>query len=228
MRDILDASVFISSITFRNHEFETLLECCVDIYNDFINSNSKCRNKEELIRDVFFDSLSNDLCRGKISFLQNYHFEKESQEKTGYLDIKIKTLNPYISTKAYYCIECKRLGSDSSVYTNDLNTEYVKNGICRFVEDYYTSYFGCNALFGFIVNSVVCVQDDIIDDINSKLNKDYKNTQKKIVNARAKECLHYINFAKCYPYSYISTHHHVSGKELVLYHLMFDFSNNIL
>ena len=227
MGSILNASGFVGTITFRDCEFEALLVYCVGVYKDFINNNYKCQNNEELIRDVFFDSLNDDACRDKNIFLQNYHFEKETQENTGYLDIKIKTINSYRSSKAYYCIECKRLGTDSTGNVNDLNTEYVKNGICRFVENYYSSYFGCNAMFGFIVNKV-CVQKDIIDNINSKLNKDYKNTQKQTVNARGKTSLHYVDFANSYSYSYISTHTHILGKELVLYHLMFDFSNNII
>jgi hypothetical protein len=227
MGSILNASGFFGTITFRNCELEALLVYCVDIYNNFIINNFKCHDDEELIRDIFFDSLNDDTYRGRNAILQNYHFEKEPQEKSGYLDIKIKTINPYISTKAYYCIECKRLGADSTGNANDLNTEYVKNGICRFVENYYSSYYGCNAMLGFIVNKV-CVQKDIIDNINSKLNKDYRNTQKQTVNARGIKSLQYVDFANSYPYSYISTHTHISGKELVLYHLMFDFSNNII
>jgi len=227
MNNISNSSSFVGATAFRNYEFETLLACCVGIYSDFVISNLKCQNDEESIRDVFFERLNDDIFRGKILVLQNYHFEKEPQEKTGYLDIKIKTLNPYISTKAYYCIECKRLGADSTGNANYLNTEYVKNGICRFVENYYSSYFGCNAMFGFVVNKV-CVQNDIIDNINTKLNTNYTNTQKQKVNARGKTSLHYVDFANSYPYSYISTHTHISGKELTLYHLMFDFSNNII
>ena len=33
--------------------------------------------------------------------------------------------------------------------------------------------------------------------------------------------------ANHYPYSYMSTHTHISGNEFLLYHLMFDFSNNV-
>ena len=225
--NIPNASNFIGTQTFSNGEFESLLGCCVGIYNEFIGNNLRCDGKEEKIRDVFFDKLNDDVYRENHPILQYYHFEKEPQENTGFLDIKVKTLNPYGSTKAYYCIECKKLGADNKGYTTGLNIEYVKDGICRFVNDYYSSYFGRNVMFGFLVNKV-CVQTEIIDKINSKLNRDYINTQGVTVNANGKTDLQYVDFAEGYPYSYISTHTHISGKELVLYHLMFDFSNNII
>lgn len=220
MNSLSNASKFIGTFTFRDNEFESLLICCVTIYNEFIANNCKCENKEESIRDVFFNRLNDDNYRTSHQILQNYHFEKEPQENTGYLDIKVKTLNPYRSTKAFYCIECKRLGADKA-----LNTEYIKNGICRFVDNYYSSYFDCNAMFGFIINNVH-IQTDIIDDINSKLKKQYKNTQGKIVCANKIQPLHYINFANNFPNSFMSTHKS-SSKEITLYHLMFDFSNSM-
>ena len=227
MNNIPDASNFVGTQTFSNSEFESLLVCCVSIYNEFVGTNLRCAGREEKIRDIFFDKLNNDVYRDNHPTLQNYHFEKEPQENTGSLDIKAKTLNPYMSTKAFFCIECKRLGIGKDGHATELNIEYVKNGICRFVSDYYSSYFGCNAMFGFLVNKV-CVQTEIIDSINSKLNTDYTNTQGRKVNARGKTGLHYVDFANGYRHSYISTHTHVSGKELVLYHLLFDFSNNII
>lgn len=225
--NIPNASNFIGTQTFSNGEFESLLGCCVGIYNEFIGNNLRCDGEEEKIRDVFFDKLNDDVYRENHPILQYYHFEKEPQENTGFLDIKVKTLNPYGSTKAYYCIECKKLGVDNKGYTTGLNIEYVKDGICRFVNDYYSSYFGRNVMFGFLVNKV-CVQTEIIDSINSKLNKDYINTQGVTVNAKGKTGLQYDDFAEGYPYSFVSTHTHVSGTELVLYHLLFDFSNNII
>ena len=227
MNNISNASNFVGTQTFSNGEFESLLVCCVGIYNEFISNNLRCDCKEEKIRDVFFDKLNDDVYREIHPTLQNYHFEKEPQENTGFLDIKVKTLNPYESTKAYYCIECKKLGADNKGYTTGLNIDYVKDGICRFVNDYYSSYFGCNVMFGFLVNKV-CVQTEIIDSINSKLNSDYTNTQGRKVNARGKTGLHFVDFAEGYPYSFVSTHTRVSGTELVLYHLLFDFSNNII
>lgn len=225
--NIPNASNFIGTQTFSNGEFESLLGCCVGIYNEFIGNNLRCDGEEEKIRDVFFDKLNDDVYRENHPILQYYHFEKEPQENTGFLDIKVKTLNPYGSTKAYYCIECKKLGVDNKGYTTGLNIEYVKDGICCFVNDYYSSYFGRNVMFGFLVNKV-CVQTEIIDSINSKLNKDYINTQGVTVNANGKTGLQYVDFAEGYPYSFVSTHTHITGSELVLYHLMFDFSNNII
>ena len=222
MNSLCNASKFAGVSAFRDNEFESLLVCCVTIYNEFIANNCKCENKEKSIRDVFFERLNDDNYRTIHKILLNYHFERETQENTGVLDIKVKTLNQYRSTKAFYSIECKRLGTDKA-----LNTEYIKNGICRFANnDYYSSFFGCNAMFGFLINKV-CVQTDIIDNINLKLDKQYKNTQGKIVCANAIQKLQYYNFADGYAYSYKSTHQS-SSKEITLYHLLFDFSNNIV
>ena len=111
--------------------------------------------------------------------------------------------------------------------TRGLNAEYIKNGICRFVSTYYSTYYDCNAMFGFLVEKVD-VQNDIVDKINNIINKDYINAQKKKVNARATTKLHYRNFANGYNHSYISTHTRNDGKNVTLYHLMFDFSNNMI
>ena len=71
------------------------------------------------------------------------------------------------------------------------------------------------------------IQVDIVDNINSMLNIYYVNAKKVNVNARIIQQMRYEDFANKYPYSYISKHKCNSGKELSLYHLMFDFSQNI-
>ena len=67
----------------------------------------------------------------------------------------------------------------------------------------------------------------IRDSINSMLNTNFTDAQGQSVNANAIQQMQYENFADGYSYSYVSKHTHCSGDELVLYHLMFDFSKNI-
>lgn len=222
---ILNATSFVYSQIRRDSYFESILATCIVIYNDIISSAVKLAYDENLIRDVFLKYLQNVQFKKKHE-LHHLKFDKETIENKGRADIRVlPTMAEYIDDDEYYLIECKRLGYSNSQSTSatELNTEYVKNGICRFVSGYYSSHYDCNAMFGFLV-SQVCVQTDIIDDINTKLNKDYINTQRRTVNANAKKQLTYDNFANGYPYSYISTHTHASGKDLVLYHLLFDFS----
>lgn len=224
---LLNATPFSGSAIRIDSQFRSLLVCCIKIYNDIIAKNKRTKNDEETIRDLFFDEyLNDDNYRNQNKELEVFHFEKEPKENIGYLDIKAKKLNPYVSTKAYFIIECKRLDSNNLSGNTGLNAEYVKNGVCRFVTDYYSSYFGCNAMFGFVVESVN-IQTDIVDNINSMLTKDFTNAQGLQVNANATQVMQYEKFVCGYPYSYISKHAHISGKEIDLYHLMFDLSSNI-
>lgn len=228
---LLNATPFSGSAIRIDSQFRSLLVCCIKIYNDIIAKNKRTKNDEETIRDLFFDEyLNDDNYRNQNKELEDFHFEKEPKENIGYLDIKAKKLNPYVSTKAYFVIECKRLDSNNLTGNTGLNAEYIKNGVCRFVEDYYSSYYDCNAMFGFIVESVN-VQNDIVDNINSMLNKDFTLKTKKtsrIVNAKATQVMQYVDFANGYQYSYISKHTHTSGKNIDLYHLMFDLSSIII
>jgi len=218
----MNANTFFPTQQFRDESLASLLECCVEIYKDIVAKNKQVENQEEKIRDLFYDDyLNNDDYRYSHDILNRFDFTAESKEKTGYLDIRAKSINPYISTKAYYCIECKRLDGKSH-----LNAEYIKNGICRYVIDYYSTYFDKNAMFGFVVEQIDI--DKNTENINGLLSYDYINQQGVTVNAKAKKSIQHFNFANDYPYSYISTHTHASGKEIVLYHLMFDFSNNVI
>ena len=222
---VLNATLFVGSSTFRNYEFEKLLGCCVDIYTEIISKNHLCENKEEKIRDCFFDYLNNDNYRNKVQTLENYHFEKEPQENIGYLDIKVKTINPYRSTKAYYIIECKRLDSNNPKGTTGLNAEYIKNGICRFVSEFYSSYYNCNVMFGFVVSSMNISAN--VSNINAILDKDYINDKGSPAKAHVIQYLSEFTLVEDFHFAYISKHKTKSGKEIILYHLMFDFSKNI-
>lgn len=226
MINILDASSFDYSRTRKDSLFELVLTKCIIVYNTILNSGISLVNDENLIRDEFLKYLKDYDFKVK-NELKHLIFDKEIPEITGRVDIRIlPTKDEYVNDSAYYIIECKRLNAANLKGLRGLNAEYVKNGICRFSTGYYSSYFGCNAMFGFLVEPVN-TQKDIVNNINSMLNIDFINTQGQSVNANAIQQMQHENFAGGYSYSYMSKHTHSSGNELTLYHLMFDFSNNI-
>lgn len=223
----LNATTFVYSQIRRDSYFESILISCVDAYNDIVGSPNKLENNENKIRDRFLKLLQ-DLNFKQSHKLKNLKFDKETCENTGRADIRVlPTKAEYINDEEYYIIECKRLDSKNLYGTSGLNAEYVKNGICRFVSGYYSTYYGCNAMFGFVVEHVD-MENDIVNNINSMLNVTMTNDHDVDVNASVIQQMCNQDFANSYPYSYLSTHTHISGKELVLYHLMFDFSNNIV
>lgn len=224
----LNAASFVYSSTRRDTYFETVLTACVEVYKEIINSSVMLDNDENEIRDEFLKYLQ-DLGFKKKHELKNLKFDKETVENTGRADIRVlPTKDEYINDEEYYLIECKRLDNKNLCGIFGLNAEYIKNGICRFVSGYYSTYYGCNAMFGFVVEPVGNIDNDIVNNINSLLNTTMTNDHGIDVNAKAKNPLQYTDFANSYSYSYISKHTYASDKELVLYHLMFDFSNNIL
>lgn len=223
----LNAAFFVYSSTRRDTYFETVLTVCVGVYREIIISSVMLDNDENKIRDEFLKYLQN-LSFKKRHELKNLKFDKETPENAGRADIRIlPTKDEYINDEEYYLIECKRLDPQNLNGISGLNAEYVKNGICRFVSGYYSTYYGCNAMFGFVVESVNSIDNDIVNNINSLLNTTMTNDHGVYVNAKAINPLQYTDFANRYPCSYMSTHTHNSGTEIVLYHLMFDFSNNI-
>ena len=226
MLNILDASSFNYSQTRKDLYLEFVLTKCIIVYNTILNSGISLVNDENLIRDEFLKYLQDFDFKVK-NELRNLKFDKETVENTGRVDIRIlPTKNEYVNDRAYYIIECKRLNTTNPKGTTGLNAEYVKNGICRFSTGYYSSYFGCSAMFGFLVEPVN-TQKDIVNNINSMLNTNFTDAQGQSVNANAIQQMQYENFADGYSYSYVSKHTPCSGDELVLYHLMFDFSKNI-
>ena len=222
---ILNASSFIYSPVRRDKYLEFILIVCINIYYTITKSAIKIENNENIIRDVFIKYLQNKEFKKKYQ-LRYLKFDPETKERAGRSDIRVlPTKDEYIDDDAYYIIECKRLNSSNLTGNYGLNAEYIKNGICRFVSNYYSSYYDCNAMFGFVVEAMDINQN--INQINALLPNSYTNQQEVTVNANAILPLVYTDFANGYPYSYVSKHRHISNKEFVLYHLMFDFSKNI-
>lgn len=225
---VLNASPFTYSSVRRDSYFESILKVCVIVYQSII-STTKVQNNENEIRDEFIKYLQ-DINFKKQHELKNLKFDPETRENSGRADIRVlPTKDEYIDDDEYYLIECKRLDNKRLKGKSGLNAEYVKNGICRFVNNnYYSSFFGCNAMFGFLI-APVNIPSDIVRNINILMHSPLVNDKKQIVNANAIQDLMYEDFANNYPYSYISKHKcDVSGSSLILYHLVFDFSNNVV
>ena len=221
----LSAEIFGSTSIFFEGELMGILSECVNIYRHILCEKLLLSNNEEAIRDVFMVYLKNDTYKEEHAPLNNYQFDKEIEDNKGRLDIRILPVNPYRGDKAYYSIECKRIDNKKVLGKTGLNAEYIKNGVCRYVYEYYTSYYNANVMFGFVVVPMDISRN--VRNINSLLVYDFINQQGDSVNAHVKRNITYNDYVNSYPYSYVSEHTCESGKELTLYHLMFDFSQNI-
>lgn len=221
----LSASIYQFSSTYFNNELECILQECVGVYNQVISAHTIFKNDEEKIRDGFITYLKDEDYKHAHEPLDRYQFDKEVEDGSGRLDIRILPVNPYRGDNAFYSIECKRLDNKNVAGTSGLNAEYVKNGICRYVTSYYSSHNGSNAMFGFVVESMDIAQN--VGHINALLSVDFYKRNKETINANPTQVLTYVDFAKGYQYSYVSRHRTVGGNEITLYHLLFDFSQNI-
>jgi hypothetical protein len=215
----INASNYIHNSEFYNSEFESILSKVIASYNCMIYDNVNLNNDENKIRDVLYlNYLNNNTIREKIG-LKDYYFDRETQEDrtNGRTDIRVLTCNSFIDTEAYYIIECKRLDKSNTNGTTGLNAEYISKGICRFVSGKYSSYNKTNGMIGFVVESINI--DNNISSINSLLNTSFtqSNTTKALTN---------YEIDKDFKFSYCSTHNK-NDDEIIIYHLMFDFSNNI-
>jgi hypothetical protein len=212
----LNASAYVHSNIFYNAEFEELLSKIIACYNLMLTDNVSLSNDENSIRDVLLINYLNDnSVRRKIE-LTDYLFNREVPEsKTiGRTDIKIETQNTFQNTDAYYTIECKRLGSSNAMGATGLNAKYIQNGISRFVSKTYSSHYKTNGMIGFIVETIDINKN--IAAINGLL-KGTANTTKELFKHKIVTDFHY---------SYCSTHD-LDSDEILIYHLMFDFSKNI-
>lgn len=216
----LKASDYKYSEHFYKAEFEKILSKMVLCYNLMLKNNVELDNNEIKIRDVLLLSyLKNNHVRKNIG-LSDYLFDREVPEDntTGRTDIKIQTLDTFIDTNAYYIIECKRLDAINQTGITGLNAMYIKNGINRFVSETYSSNYKVNGMLGFIVKKMDI--DENVKAINKLLLNEFKDVNTKIP-------LNLYNFIPDFKYCYSSIHFIPFG-EILLYHLMFDFSKNIM
>ena len=219
MFDKLDATIYRDSGAFYTNNFEVLLSKITDCYLLMKLQELILENDENKIRDVLLlRYLKNDEVRKQLQLL-HWHFEREVPEdySVGRTDIKVVSLNTFKKQEDYYIVECKRLDNVNTTGATGLNAKYVQNGISRFTEKYYSSYRRVNAMIGFVV-----------EKMNIHLNT--KKINKLLKTFAASTTIKYItkdNFIEKFEYQYHSTHSDSDGEKLKIYHLMFEFSENI-
>ena len=213
----LNASSYKYSSTYYHAEFEYILSGIIACYSTMQSEKVSVINNENNIRDkILYSYLKKNHYKQQFG-LKDYLFDPELPESKGRIDIRIMPINPFISDEAYYIIECKRLDATNQNGTTGLNGEYISEGICRFVSSKYSSYYKTNGMIGFIVQSM-----NIHD--NTKCINGLLTNQNFQINTR--QDLQPRKIADNFGYSYFSTHS-IGKQEIVIYHLMLDFSNNI-
>jgi len=125
--------------------------------------------------------------------------------------------NSFADTSAYYIIECKRLDSENTNGISGLNGEYIKEGICRFTSGLYTTYYKTNGMIGFVVEAIDI--DKNITSINTLLSESFPQ-------ANTTQLISHRLITNGFDFSYYSMHNK-DNEEIIIYHLMFDFQNNI-
>ncbi|MBB2146834.1 hypothetical protein GM921_15125 [Pedobacter sp. LMG 31464] len=215
-----DASVFKQNAKlYYEGELVSILNKISQCHSISLSFNDLYRNNEDSIRDqLHCNYLNNTEIKKKIGL--RYHFECEPKEfgvGEGYLDIKVFNANIFKNPSEYFIIECKRLNSLNLKGRTGLNAEYIEHGIMRFVKEKYSCYHRINAMIGFIVSKLDL--DENINNINHLLINEFPDSNTTDVIK---------------PYSnqssqpFISKHYDVSKRPFRLYHLMLDYSSNLL
>jgi hypothetical protein len=203
------------------NEFQSVLNGIFVCYTMMLNDNIEVPNDENEIRNtLLIKYLKNDEKREITGLSGKFIFDREVPEdnSAGRTDIKIQTINTLKKTDAYYIIECKRLDNKNTTGISGLNAEYIKNGIYRFVTKHYSTYHRVNAMLGFVVEKMDINKN--IDNINSLL-------QKHFTNCKTTRFIEKESFISNFEFHYSSEHNDCDGDVFTLYHLMFDFSDNI-
>jgi hypothetical protein len=213
---LLEAPDFEYSLSYFNVKFEEILGKINICYGLMITSKVVLPNNENKIRNELVNNyLNNNNTRNRIA-VKNYYFQSEApnQNDTGRFDIKIiSQQTTFTDTNAFYAIECKRLDGKSK-----LNKKYISDGIKRFTnEQKYPFYDNTAGMIGFIVSKMDIHKN--VDCINQLLQNSFTeiNTEKELTKRQ---------ITPDFEYSYYSNHK-VDATTKTLYHLMFDFSDNI-
>ena len=219
MINAIDASAFHYSNEIYETEFQQILTGITECYKMMIKDNIEVPNDENDIRDILYlEYLRKQEIRLKVGLIE-YRIDRETQEDhtNGRVDLRIFSKNDFEDYDAIYIIECKRLDNNNTTGVSGLNAKYINDGVLRFVSNHYSSYYNVNGMIGFVVQQL-----DILDNIQ-KINQLLKNN---FPNANTVNYIESIGFIEDFEYSFYSIHKS-SNKDIKLYHLMFDFSDNI-
>ncbi|RLA78995.1 MAG: hypothetical protein DRG78_13840 [Epsilonproteobacteria bacterium] len=204
----LDADSFLTKRLNYITRFKELLKEIYKNYKQLFKDKIKVPKDENGIRDILVDKyLSKNI--------DGYKFEKEKYNNLGRVDIFIETT--FTDEKPEFIIECKILDNDNLEGTTGKNSEYIKNGIQRFLTEYYFSYndFYVNAMIGFVTEKI-----DIVKNINS-----INNLSKKLLNNLV-DITQQITLVdtNIYQSQYLTC----NKKEFIVYHQMMNFSDNLV
>ena len=215
----MDASVFIHSTVFYNQEFEDILKGIIDCYYSIIATKTELLNDENYIRDIMLSKkyLKNSAFKNTHHPLEKYHFDKETAENDGRVDIRVLHIKPYKDDDAYYVIECKRIDSKNTKGKKGLNAKYIYEGIARFVSGKYSMYSKTAGMIGFVVEKMDIHQN--ISDIITLLNQHFGHIN-------TEETFTHKTIVSGFKFSYFSRHK-INDISKIIYHLMLDFSDNI-
>jgi hypothetical protein len=219
METELNAVGYSFNATNYTKEFQRVLCGVYTCYTMMLKDNIELPNDENKIRDnLLFGYLNNDNIKNDIGL--NYLFNGEVLEPTGgKVDIKVQRQNRFTKSETYYIIECKLLNNKNLAGISGLNSRYIKDGIYRFVSKYYSTHCGVNAMIGFVVEQLNIATN--IPNINTLL----KNPQ--IKNCNTIREIQSETFIPNFDFHYSSVHNDCDNASFTLYHLMFDFSDNI-
>ena len=215
----INASGFVYSSVFYNREFESIMSQIVVCYNLMKSNDCSLQNKENLIRNEMVNNyLMNKNVRENIG-INKYLFYRElpTIDDTGRVDIYVVMQNTFQDVDACYIIECKRLNNKNTNGKTGLNAEYIQNGISRFISQKYKMHENTAGMIGFVVEKMDVHKN--VCAINDLLNRHF-------TNMGTEQGLKYKEIVSGFEYSYFSTHK--AGRvSKTIYHLMFDFSDNI-
>jgi len=226
------ADIFKYSELAYDEQFIVILEGIVSAFNNMLLDFSSIENKETTIRNYLCKNyLQNDIFREKHSLIP-FSFDAESAiikdgQEIGYIDIKIKTAESFQKTQNYYTVECKRLDGDyldrrkthPTLKNYSLASEYIQNGIMRFVTKQYPTALGINGMVAFIVQSTNI--DEGVSAINNLIHNKFKGTN-------TSQSLTKVNIIPEFDFAYFSSHKDVDNINFDLYHLMLDYSEIII
>ena len=210
--------------------FKKLLSAVIICYQKSIATNNlRLENDENYIRNMFVDEYLEDSLIQEELQITNFRFIAEparilNRREIGYTDIMIivKELSFSSGRNNHFTFECKRLDGESA-----LNSEYVKEGIHRFVNEKYPTNLGRNGMIGFVVKS--CNIEQNKDKINNLISKSGTNTEIIEVRNNTLLTLTKTNILKNFDFSYVSNHQTLDKlKQFELHHLMLDYSKNIV
>ena len=221
----MDTLIFEYTQDYIDTEFCKVCRGCIMVYNTIIESQCSLSNDENQIRNEFMKYLKNSQYKHTHAPLNEFYFDREVPEQDGRSDIKVLTRNCFEDDDAYYIIECKRLNNINTIGITGLNAEYIKNGICRFVTGFYSTYNDCCGMFGFVIDKMD-IHKNTYGNINGLMSQTMTNDKGIEVNANVTIPLTNIIIEKSFCYSYFSKHKHENeNREIVIYHMMFDFSD---